>query len=73
MSWKNALTVSASSLEPAIRVQQNLGTARREAPGHQNRLAPLARADTLGNAVHEQVDDVVLRQIALGELLVVRP
>ena len=54
-------------------VQQDLGAAHGEAPGRQHRLAPLTRPDALGNAVHEQVGDVVLRQIPLGELLVVRP
>ena len=73
MSWKNALTVSASSLEPAIKVRQDLGSATGEAPGGELRLTLLARADTLGDAVDEQIRDVVLAQVSRGEVLVVGP
>jgi hypothetical protein len=54
-------------------MQQHARTGRREAPGGHHRLAPLARADTLGDAVHEQVDDLVLAEVARGEILIVTP
>ena len=54
-------------------MQQHLVAFGREAPGRQNRLAPLPRPDPLGNPVHEEVGDVVLRQVAARELLVIGP
>ena len=54
-------------------MQQHLGAGCREAPGCQHRLALLSGADALGNAVNEQIGDVVLAQIPGRELLVVRP
>ncbi len=54
-------------------VQQDLGPARREAPGGEDRLAPLPRPDALGDAVDEQIDDVVLTEIARGEVPIVGP
>jgi hypothetical protein len=54
-------------------MQENLGTAGGEAPGGQDRLALLPGPDPLGDPVHEEVGDVVVREIAAGELLVVRP
>lgn len=35
--------------------------------------SPMKQAAVLGNTVDEEVGDVVLRQIALGELLIVHP
>jgi hypothetical protein len=51
----------------------NLSAGRGKAPGGEDRLALLARPDALGDAVDEQIGDVVFREIAAGELLVVRP
>ena len=53
-------------------MQQHLGAARGEAPRRQHRFSLLPKADALGYAVDEQIDDVVLREFAAGELLVVR-
>jgi hypothetical protein len=54
-------------------VQEHPGAGRGEAPGRHHRLAPLAGTDALGDAVDEQIGDVVLAQVAGGELLVVGP
>ena len=54
-------------------VQQNALPGLREAPGGHDRFAPLAGADALGDPVDEEVDDLVLAQVARGELLVVPP
>ena len=53
--------------------QQDLASVLADAPGGQNRLAPLARPKPLGDAVDEQVDDGVLGKIALAEVLVLGP
>jgi len=85
MSWKKADTVSfGAALEPVARsrltllrprhqVQQHAPARRREAPGRHDGLAPLTGADALGDAVDEQVDDLVLAQVPRGEVLVVPP
>ena len=54
-------------------VQQDLGAGHSEAPGSQHRLALLPRPDALGNAVHEQVGDLVFAQVSDRELLIVGP
>ena len=54
-------------------MQQNASPGRREAPGGHDRLAPLARADTFGDAIDEEIDDLVPAQVSLGEVLVVPP
>src|SRR5512132_905355 len=72
MSWKNAVTVSASSLEPAIRCSRTLARWR-YAPCRQHRLAPLPRTQPFGDPVDEQVGDVVFGEIPARKLLVVRP
>ena len=54
-------------------MQQDLGATRREAPGGQYRLTLLTGADALGNAVDEQIGDVVFAQVPGRELPVVRP
>ena len=72
ISWKNALTVSASSLEPAIRCSRTLApldvkphaasTGSRSCPGRMRSAMPSTNRLTMSS-----------RQIAGGELLVVRP
>ena len=54
-------------------VQEHPGAGGGETPGRHHRLAALAGADALGDAVDEQIGDVVLAQVAGGELLVVGP
>src|SRR6516165_8567054 len=54
-------------------VEQDLLALGREAPGRQHRLALAPRPDALGDAVDEEVDDVILAQVPGRELLVVRP
>jgi hypothetical protein len=54
-------------------MQEHPGAGGGVAPGRQHRLAPLAGTDALGDAVDEQIGDVVLAQVAGGELLVVGP
>lgn len=51
-------------------MQQDLAAAGGEAPGGHHRLAPLARPDALGNAVDEEIDDLVFTEV---EFLVVAP
>ena len=54
-------------------MEKNLSSFAGHAPGGQDRLAPLARADPLRDAVDEQVGDVIAAKIADGELLIVLP
>jgi hypothetical protein len=60
-------------LRAGHQVEQHLTTVEGEAPGGQHRLAPLPGADPLGDAVDEQIGDVVLGEIARLEGLVVLP
>ena len=53
--------------------EQHFPALGREAPGRQHRLALLAGPDPLGDAVDEEVDDVVLAQVTGGELLLIGP
>src|SRR5687768_10817606 len=72
MSWKNARTVSTSSREPAIGCKSTLRPSRamprRRAPARTAGPAATAR-----NTVDEQIDEVVLGQVAAGEGLVLGP
>jgi hypothetical protein len=54
-------------------VQEHLAAVARDAPGGEHRLARLAGPQPLGDAVDEQIDDVVLGQVAAGERLVLGP
>ena len=54
-------------------MQQDALARRGEAPGRHGRLAPLAGADALGDAVDEEVDDLVLAEVAGREVLIVAP
>jgi hypothetical protein len=45
--------------------QQHLAAVRADAPGGNHRLARLAGTQPFGDAVHEEVDDRMLRQVAL--------
>ena len=54
-------------------VQQHRGAACGEAPGRQDRFPLLTGPDAFGNAVDEQVGDVVFAQVPACKLLVVRP
>jgi len=54
-------------------VEKHLAAVEGEAPGCEHRLAFLARTDPLGDAVDEQVRDVILGEIAALEGLVVLP
>src|SRR6516165_11789855 len=73
MSSKNAVTVSASSLGARHHVQQHATALDGKAPGRQNRLAFGARPQTLGDAIHKQIRDLVLAQVTLRERLVILP
>ena len=72
-SWKNARTVSTSSLEPAINANSDFASVLANPPGREHGLPPLARPQPLGDAVDEQVDDGVLGKIALAEVLIFGP
>ena len=54
-------------------MQQHLGAAGGMPPGCQHRLASLPRTQPFGNAIDEQVGDVVFGEIPARKLLVVRP
>ena len=54
-------------------MQENLLALEREAPGRQHRLSPLPGPQPLGDAVDEEVGDLELAKVALGEAEVVRP
>jgi hypothetical protein len=54
-------------------VQQHLGAGRGEAPGRHHRPAALAGPDALGDAVDEEVDDLVLAEVTGREVLIVGP
>jgi hypothetical protein len=54
-------------------VEEHLAAVDGEAPGGQHRLAPLPGPDPLGDAVDEQVGDVILGEIAALEGLIVLP
>jgi hypothetical protein len=60
-------------LRAGHQVEQHLAAVEGEAPSGQHRLASLARTDPLGDAVDEQIRDVVLGEIAALEGLVVLP
>jgi len=53
--------------------QQNLASVGADAPGGEHRFAPLARRQPLGDAVDEQIDDVMLGKITLAKGLILRP
>ena len=59
-------------LRSGHQVQQHPLPGRGEAPGGHHRRAPLPRANALGDAVDEE-DDLVLAEVARGEVLVVPP
>ena len=81
MSWKAAgaqvLEEGGHRLAVLFRAghqrEQELLALGGETPGRQHRLAPLPRPDAPGDAVDEQIDDLVLAQVPARELLVVRP
>src|SRR6516225_2941625 len=73
MSSKNAVTVSVSSLEPAIICSSTRRPSIVKPQAAKNRLAFGARPQTLGNAVDKQIDDLVFAQVALGKRLVILP
>jgi hypothetical protein len=54
-------------------VQEHLAAVAGDAPGDEHVLARLAGAEPLGDAIDEQVYDVVLGQVAAGERLVLGP
>ena len=54
-------------------MEEHLAAVDGEAPGGQNRLAPLTWADPLGDPIDEQICDVVLSEIAALEGLIVLP
>ena len=54
-------------------MQQHAAALNRIAPGRQNWLALGARTQPLGNAVNEQIGDLVFAQVALGEGLLILP
>jgi hypothetical protein len=56
-----------------MRWRSHLAAVEGEAPGGQDRLAPLPGADPLGDPVNEQIRDVVLGEIAALEGLIVFP
>lgn len=58
---------------PRHQAQENLLAVRGDAPSGEHRLALLPRPDALGNAVDEEVDDLVLAEITPAELLIVGP
>src|SRR6476646_5219109 len=71
MSSKNAVTVSASSFDPAIRCSSTRrpSTVKPQATRTGSRLRP----QPFGDAVDKQVDNRVFAQIALGKSLIVLP
>ena len=73
MSWKKARHRFGVLLRSRHQVQQHPAARHRVAPGRHHRLTALAGTDALGDAVDEQVDDLVLAQVAGGEVLVVGP
>jgi DNA topoisomerase IB len=54
-------------------VQQQATALDRKASGRQNRLSLGARPQTLGDAIHKQIRDLVLAQVTLRERLVILP
>ena len=60
-------------LRAGHQVEEHLAAVEGEAPGGQDRLAPLTGADPLGDPVDEQIRDVVLGEIAALEGLIVLP
>jgi hypothetical protein len=54
-------------------MQKDPAALNRIAPGDQHRLALATWSKSLGNAIHEQIDDLVVAQVPLGEGLVVLP
>jgi hypothetical protein len=54
-------------------MQKHFGARCRKTPGGQHRLALLPGADAFGDAVDEQIGDLIFAKIARGELLVVCP
>jgi hypothetical protein len=60
-------------LGPRHQMQQHAAALNHIAPGRQYWLALGARTQPLGNAVNEQIGDLVFAQVALGEGLVILP
>jgi len=60
-------------LRPRHQMQQHAAALHRVSPSRQNRLALGTRTQPFGNAVNEQVGDMVFTQLTLGESLVVLP
>ena len=54
-------------------MQEHLAAVAGDAPGREHRLAQLARSQALGDAVDEQVGDVVLGEVPAGKGLVLGP
>lgn len=54
-------------------MQKHFGARCRKTPGGQHRLALLPGADAFGDAVDEQIGDLIFAKIARGEFLVVCP
>jgi hypothetical protein len=66
MSSKNALTVSVSSFDPAIKCSGTGRPSTVKAQGRQNRLAFGARPQLRGNAVDKQIGDLVFARVPPG-------
>jgi hypothetical protein len=54
-------------------MQKHFGARCRKTPGGQHRLALLPGADAFGDAVDEQIGDLIVTKIARDEFLVVCP
>lgn len=72
MSWKEAHIVSVCSLEPAMSESSTLRPSMPMPPGGHHCLARPVGAQSQGDPVDIEVDDLMLRPVALGEGLIFR-
>jgi len=73
MSWKNARQLSVSSLVPGLKCQEDLLALLVDAPRAEDRFAGKAGTEPLGDAVDEQVEELVLREVPGRERRVLLP
>ena len=73
MSWKNARQLSVSSLVPGLKCQEDLLALLVDAPRAEDRFAGKAGTEPLGDAVDEQVEELVLREVPGRERFVLLP
>ena len=73
MSWKNARQLSVSSLVPGLKCQEDVLALLVDAPRAEDRFAGKAGTEPLGDAVDEQVEELVLREVPGRERRVLLP